>query len=74
MVYKLTRGAIQSTSNSPLRFTDQALYTRFTPIIIMVLARYGDVITPEDAKLLGESITMPFSGKVAKSRFFKAGV
>lgn len=39
----------------------------------MVLARYGDAVTPEDAGLLGESITMPFSGKIAKSRFFKAG-
>jgi hypothetical protein len=39
----------------------------------MVLARYGDSVSQQDAKLLGESITMPFSGKTAKSRFFKAG-
>ncbi|KAF8676951.1 NADH:flavin oxidoreductase / NADH oxidase family [Rhizoctonia solani] len=38
----------------------------------MVLARYGESVSQQDAKLLGESITMPFSGKVAKSRFFKA--
>ncbi|CAE6533975.1 unnamed protein product [Rhizoctonia solani] len=40
----------------------------------MVLARYGDSMSREDAKLLGESITMPFSGKIAKSRFFKAAL
>ncbi|KAB5589057.1 hypothetical protein CTheo_7499 [Ceratobasidium theobromae] len=40
----------------------------------MVFERYGDVVTPEDRKLLSESITMPFSGKVAKSRFFKAAL
>ncbi|KAJ1307103.1 hypothetical protein OPQ81_001221 [Rhizoctonia solani] len=40
----------------------------------MVLAHYGDSVSQEDAKLLGESITMPFSGKVAKSRFFKAAL
>ncbi|CUA76205.1 hypothetical protein RSOLAG22IIIB_12124 [Rhizoctonia solani] len=40
----------------------------------MVLARYGDSTSQEDVKLLGESITMPFSGKVAKSRFFKAAL
>ncbi|CAE6452506.1 unnamed protein product [Rhizoctonia solani] len=37
----------------------------------MVLARYGDAIIPEDAELLGQSIQMPFSGRVAKSRFLK---
>ncbi|EUC56005.1 NADH:flavin oxidoreductase/NADH oxidase [Rhizoctonia solani AG-3 Rhs1AP] len=40
----------------------------------MVLARYGDSVSQEDAKLLGESIKMPFSGKVAKSRFLKAAL
>ncbi|KAH7327573.1 NADH oxidase [Rhizoctonia solani] len=40
----------------------------------MVLARYGNSVSHEDAKLLGESITMPFSGKIAKSRFFKAAL
>ncbi|CEL53995.1 Artemisinic aldehyde Delta(11(13)) reductase OS=Artemisia annua GN=DBR2 PE=1 SV=1 [Rhizoctonia solani AG-1 IB] len=39
--------------------------------LIMVLARYGDAIIPEDAELLGQSLQMPFSGRVAKSRFFK---
>jgi hypothetical protein len=39
----------------------------------MVLARYGDSVSQQDTKLLGESITMPFSGKIAKSRFLKAG-
>ncbi|KAF8729326.1 NADH:flavin oxidoreductase / NADH oxidase family, partial [Rhizoctonia solani] len=39
----------------------------------MVLARYGDSISSEDASLLGESIRMPFSGRVAKSRFLKGG-
>ncbi|CCO34614.1 hypothetical protein BN14_08718 [Rhizoctonia solani AG-1 IB] len=37
----------------------------------MVLARYGDTVIPEDAELLGQSIKMPFSGRVAKSRFLK---
>ncbi|CAE6434799.1 unnamed protein product [Rhizoctonia solani] len=40
----------------------------------MVLARYGDSITPEDAKLLGESIQMPFSGLIAKSRLLKGAM
>ncbi|CEL52828.1 hypothetical protein RSOLAG1IB_11173 [Rhizoctonia solani AG-1 IB] len=40
----------------------------------MVLARYGDSVSQQDTKLLGESITMPFSGKIAKSRFLKAAL
>ncbi|KAF8732474.1 NADH:flavin oxidoreductase / NADH oxidase family, partial [Rhizoctonia solani] len=40
----------------------------------MVLARYGDSTASEDAKLLGESIQMPFSGRVAKSRFLKGAM
>ncbi|KAH7323338.1 NADH oxidase [Rhizoctonia solani] len=40
----------------------------------MVLARYGDSITRDDATLLGESIQMPFSGKIAKSRFLKGAM
>ncbi|KAF8671664.1 NADH:flavin oxidoreductase / NADH oxidase family [Rhizoctonia solani] len=40
----------------------------------MVLARYGDSISSEDASLLGESIRMPFSGRVAKSRFLKGAM
>ncbi|KAG8685977.1 hypothetical protein FRC11_009751 [Ceratobasidium sp. 423] len=40
----------------------------------MVLERYGDSITPEDAKLLGESIQMPFAGRVAVSRFLKGAM
>ncbi|CAE6435824.1 unnamed protein product [Rhizoctonia solani] len=40
----------------------------------MVIARYGDSVSEQDAKILGESITMPFSGKVAKSRFLKAAL
>ncbi|CCO32780.1 hypothetical protein RSOLAG1IB_07268 [Rhizoctonia solani AG-1 IB] len=40
----------------------------------MVLARYGDSVTPEDARLLGESIQMPFSGRVARSRFLKGAM
>ncbi|CAE6501084.1 unnamed protein product [Rhizoctonia solani] len=41
---------------------------------IMVLARYGESITRDDAKLLGESIQFPFSGSIAKSRFLKAAM
>ncbi|CAE6519333.1 unnamed protein product [Rhizoctonia solani] len=40
----------------------------------MVLARYGDSITRDDAKLLGESIQFPFSGNIAKSRFLKGAM
>ncbi|CAE6459792.1 unnamed protein product, partial [Rhizoctonia solani] len=40
----------------------------------MVLARYGDSTDPKDAELLGESIVMPFSGKVAKTRFLKTAL
>ncbi|KAF8598121.1 NADH oxidase, partial [Ceratobasidium sp. AG-I] len=40
----------------------------------MVLARYGDLPSPEDARLLGESITLPFAGRVAKSRFLNAAM
>ncbi|CAE6434696.1 unnamed protein product [Rhizoctonia solani] len=40
----------------------------------MVLARYGDVITPEDAELLGQSIQLPFSGRVVKSRLLKGAL
>ncbi|KAJ1305524.1 hypothetical protein OPQ81_000531 [Rhizoctonia solani] len=40
----------------------------------MVLERYGNSITPDDARLLGESIQMPFSGRVAKSRFLKGAM
>ncbi|CAE6449357.1 unnamed protein product [Rhizoctonia solani] len=40
----------------------------------MVLARSGDAIIPEDAELLGQSIQMPFSGRVAKSRFLKSAM
>lgn len=40
----------------------------------MVLERYGDSIAPEDARLLGESIRMPFSGRIAKSRFLKGAM
>jgi hypothetical protein len=40
----------------------------------MVLARYGDAITPEDAELLGQSIQLPFSGRVVKSRLLKGGI
>jgi hypothetical protein len=39
----------------------------------MVLERHGHGIALEDAKLLGESIQMPFSGRIAKSRFLKGG-
>ena len=39
----------------------------------MVVARFGDSISLEDAKVLGESLQMPFSGRVAKSRFLKGG-
>jgi hypothetical protein len=42
--------------------------------LTMVLARYGDTVIPEDAELLGQSIKMPFSGRVAKSRFLKGGM
>ncbi|CAE6403935.1 hypothetical protein ACGC1H_005844 [Rhizoctonia solani] len=40
----------------------------------MVFERYGDSISLEDAKILGESIQMPFSGRVAKSRFLKGAM
>ncbi|QRV93333.1 NADH:flavin oxidoreductase/NADH oxidase [Ceratobasidium sp. AG-Ba] len=40
----------------------------------MVLGRLGDSLSLEDAKLLGESIHLPFSGKVAKSRFLKGAM
>ncbi|KAG9086858.1 hypothetical protein FRC06_002851 [Ceratobasidium sp. 370] len=40
----------------------------------MVLERYGGSPVAEDAKLLGESITLPFSGRVAKSRFLKGAM
>ncbi|CAE7161916.1 unnamed protein product [Rhizoctonia solani] len=40
----------------------------------MVLERYGDSIELQDAKLLGESIKLPFSGRIAKSRFLKAAM
>lgn len=39
----------------------------------MVLSRYGNVPSDEDIAVLGQSITLPFSGKIAKSRFLKAG-
>jgi len=40
----------------------------------MVLERYGSTPAHEDAQLLGQSITLPFSGKVAKSRFLKGAM
>ncbi|KAG8688904.1 hypothetical protein FRC09_012679 [Ceratobasidium sp. 395] len=40
----------------------------------MVLERVGNTLALEDAKLLGQSITLPFSGKVAKSRFLKGAM
>lgn len=39
----------------------------------MVLERYGSTPVYEDAQLLGQSITLPFSRRVAKSRFLKGG-
>ncbi|EUC58650.1 NADH:flavin oxidoreductase/NADH oxidase [Rhizoctonia solani AG-3 Rhs1AP] len=40
----------------------------------MVLERYGDSISLEDAQILGENIQMPFSGQVAGSRFLKGAM
>ncbi|KAF8600054.1 NADH oxidase [Ceratobasidium sp. AG-I] len=40
----------------------------------MVLERYGSTPAHEDAELLGQSIPLPFSGKVAKSRFLKGAM
>ena len=40
----------------------------------MVFARHGASPNAEDAKLLGESLVFPFSGKVAKTRFMKGGI
>ncbi|CAE6383319.1 unnamed protein product [Rhizoctonia solani] len=40
----------------------------------MVLERYGNSISVDDAKILGESIQLPFSDRAAKSRFLKGAM
>ncbi|KAH7323339.1 NADH oxidase [Rhizoctonia solani] len=40
----------------------------------MVLERHSNEIVLDNARLLGESLQMPFSGRIAKSRFLKAAM